>query len=43
MGKAQLVDFMPSGLAVDTLEQILQTKWKDIQIEWSGNELPRDY
>merc|ERR1711881_347922 len=48
-GKAQLVDFMPSGLAVDSLEQILQTRWKQIQVEWDQvlvnghNVLPLDY
>jgi len=48
-GKAMIVDFMPPGLGVNGLEQILQTKWPNIQIEWDDvrvndvNFLPRDY
>jgi hypothetical protein len=51
-GKAQVVDYMDTGFASNNLEQILQTKWKNIMMEWDpvvdgeGKEtdfLPKDY
>ena len=51
-GRAQIVDFMDTGFASNNLEQILQTKWKSIMMEWDpvinedGKEMdfmPKDY
>ena len=51
-GRAQVVDYMDTGFASNNLEQILQTKWKNMMMEWDpvvdgeGKEtdfMPKDY
>ena len=51
-GRAQVVDYMDTGFASNNLEQILQTKWKNIMMEWDPvvdgegkvtDFMPKDY